>query len=200
MLSGLRGLGVTLRGALRSKVTSEYPKEHLPLDNRFMGFPALTWDVARDEPYCTGCMVCVRYCPTQCMSGKMQDNEKFSEGVSHRKKIIESFEINLGRCILCGICVDVCNFDAIEMSLEHERSERLRNANRVDLPTLLDMGRVYQVEVGWKQSKPNAASPNERAVAKAAEEEAKAAEESVVGAPDLVDSVNMAEETGDDAA
>ncbi|MCX8250494.1 MAG: 4Fe-4S dicluster domain-containing protein [Dehalococcoidia bacterium] len=200
MLSGLRGLGVTLRGALRPKVTFEYPKEHLPVDNRFMGFPALTWDVARDEPYCTGCMVCVRYCPTQCMSAKMQDNEKFSEGVSHRKKIIESFEINLGRCILCGICVDVCNFDAIEMSLEHERSERLRNANRVDLPTLLDMGRVYQVEVGWKQSKPNAASPNERAAAKAAGEEAKAFEESVVEPSDPDDSVNTAEETGEDAA
>jgi NADH-quinone oxidoreductase subunit I len=200
MLSGFRGLGVTLRGALRSKVTSEYPKEHLPLDNRFMGFPALTWDVPRDEPYCTGCMVCVRYCPTQCMSAKMQDNEKFSEGVSHRKKIIESFEINLGRCILCGICVDVCNFDAIEMSLEHERSERLRNANRVDLPTLLDMGRVYQVEVDWKQSKPNAASPNERAIAKAAAEEAKTAEESVAETSDPDDSVTTPEETGEDAA
>jgi len=200
MLSGLRGLGVTLRGALRSKVTVEYPKEHLPVDNRFMGFPALTWDAARDEPYCTGCMVCVRYCPTQCMSAKMQDNEKFSEGVSHRKKIIESFEINLSRCILCGICVDVCNFDAIEMSLEHERSERLRNANRVDLPTLLDMGRVYQVEVGWKQSKPNAASPNERAAAKAAAEEAKAAEESPPETSDPDDSVTTPEETGEDAA
>ena len=200
MLSGLRGLGVTLRGALRSKVTVEYPKEHLPVDNRFMGFPALTWDAARDEPYCTGCMVCVRYCPTQCMSAKMQDNEKFSEGVSHRKKIIESFEINLSRCILCGICVDVCNFDAIEMSLEHERSERLRNANRVDLPTLLDMGRVYQVEVGWKQSKPNAASPNERAAAKAAAEEAKAAEESPAETSDPDDSVTTPEETGEDAA
>jgi NADH-quinone oxidoreductase subunit I len=200
MLSGLRGLGVTLRGALRSKVTVEYPKEHLPVDNRFMGFPALTWDAARDEPYCTGCMVCVRYCPTQCMSAKMQDNEKFSEGVSHRKKIIESFEINLSRCILCGICVDVCNFDAIEMSLEHERSERLRNANRVDLPTLLDMGRVYQVEVGWKQSKPNAASPNERAAAKAAAEEAKAAEESPAEISDPDDSVTTPEETGEDAA
>jgi len=200
MLSGLRGLGVTLRGALRSKVTVEYPKEHLPVDNRFMGFPALTWDAARDEPYCTGCMVCVRYCPTQCMSAKMQDNEKFSEGVSHRKKIIESFEINLSRCILCGICVDVCNFDAIEMSLEHERSERLRNANRVDLPTLLDMGRVYQVEVGWKQSKPNAASPNERAAAKAAAEEAKAAEEAPPETSDPDDSVTTPEETGEDAA
>jgi NADH-quinone oxidoreductase subunit I len=145
-------------------------------------------------------MVCVRYCPTQCMSAKMQDNEKFSEGVSHRKKIIESFEINLGRCILCGICVDVCNFDAIEMSLEHERSERLRNANRVDLPTLLDMGRVYQVEVDWKQSKPNAASPNERAIAKAAAEEAKTAEESVAETSDPDDSVTTPEETGEDAA
>ncbi|MFP6569305.1 MAG: 4Fe-4S dicluster domain-containing protein [Dehalococcoidia bacterium] len=198
MLSGLRGLGVTLRGALRPKVTFEYPKEHIPVDNRFMGFPALTWDVDRDEPYCTGCMVCVRYCPTQCMSAKMQDNEKFSEGVSHRKKIIESFEINLGRCILCGICVDVCNFDAIEMSLEHERSERLRNANRVDLPTLLDMGRVYQMEVGWKQSKPNAASPNERAAAEAAAVKVKASEESVVEPSGPGDSVNTVEETGED--
>ena len=136
MLSGFRGLGVTFRGALRRKVTAEYPKEHLPVDERYMGFPALTWDDARDEPFCTGCMVCVRYCPTQCMSAQMKDNPKFVEGVSHRKKIIESFEINLSRCILCGICVDVCNFDAIEMSHEHERSERLRNANRVDLPAL----------------------------------------------------------------
>lgn len=200
MLSSLRGLGVTLRGALRSKVTAEYPKEHLPLDNRFMGFPALTWDGARDEPYCTGCMVCVRYCPTQCMSAKMQDNEKFSEGVSHRKKIIESFEINLSRCILCGICVDVCNFDAIEMSLEHERSERLRNANRVDLPTLLDMGRVYQVEVGWKQSKPNATSPNEKEAAKAAAEETKAADEPAPEASESDDSVDTPDESGKDAA
>ena len=200
MLSSLRGLGVTLRGALRSKVTAEYPKEHLPLDNRFMGFPALTWDGARDEPYCTGCMVCVRYCPTQCMSAKMQDNEKFSEGVSHRKKIIESFEINLSRCILCGICVDVCNFDAIEMSLEHERSERLRNANRVDLPTLLDMGRVYQVEVGWKQSKPNATSPNEKEAAKAAAEETKAADEAAPEASESDDSVDTPDGSGKDAA
>ena len=199
-MNGLKGLGVTLRGALRSKVTAEYPKEHLPIDNRFMGFPALTWDAARDEPYCTGCIVCVRYCPTQCMSAQMQDNPKFAEGVSHRKKIIETFEINLGRCILCGICVDVCNFDAIEMSHEHERSERLRNANRVDLPTLLDMGRQYQAEVGWKQSKPNAASPNERAAAKAAVEATKAEETPENPETQAADDTDIPEKSGEDAA
>ncbi|MDP6822557.1 MAG: 4Fe-4S dicluster domain-containing protein [Dehalococcoidia bacterium] len=197
MLNGLKGLGVTLRGALRSKVTAEYPKEHLPLEKRFMGFPALTWDAARDEPYCTGCMVCVRYCPTQCMSARMQDNPKFAEGDSHRKKIIESFEINLGRCILCGICVDVCNFDAIEMSHEHERSERLRNANRVDLPALLKMGRRYQDEVGWKQSKPNPASPNEREAAKTAAEPAISG---TSGEPRDQEGSSPPEKPGEDAA
>ncbi len=193
MLNSVKALKVSLGTMMRRKVTAEYPKKHLPLQNRFMGFPALTWDEGRDEPFCTGCMVCVRYCPTQCMSAQMSDNPKFADGDSHRKKIIETFEINLGRCILCAICVDVCNFDAIEMSFEHERSERLRDANRVDLPALLEMGKAYQKESGWKQSKPNAASPKEKeviAAAKAAKEavaEAEAASEPGSAAPDVTD-------------
>ena len=84
----------------------------------------------------------------------MTDNSKHAEGVSRRRKIIQEFEINLGRCILCGICVDVCNFDAIEMSHEHELSKYERNGNRVDLPRLLDMGRAYQRETEWSPSQP----------------------------------------------
>ncbi len=119
-----------------------------------MGFPALLWDYDVNEPYCTGCMVCVRNCPTQCMSAEMKDNPKFDSGESRRRKIIEEFEINLGRCILCGICVDVCNFDAIEMSHEHELSKYERDGNRADLPRLLEMGKEYQAETGWKPANP----------------------------------------------
>lgn len=165
MINSVKALGVSLSTMLRRKVTAEYPKHHLPIQPRYMGFPALLWDDERDESFCTGCMVCVRYCPTQCMSAQMKDNPKFQSGDSHRKKIIETFEINLGRCILCAICVDVCNFDAIEMSYEHERSDRLRNANRVDLPALLEMGKRYQAESGWKPSKPNPPSPKEKEAA-----------------------------------
>ena len=170
MIGFLEGLVVTLKSARRKPVTSQYPdpNKRQQVEDRYMGFPALTWDEEVGEPYCTGCMVCIRNCPTQCMTAHMKDNPLAAEGKSSRRKIIDQFEINLGRCILCAICVDVCNFDAIEMSHEHERSERLRNANRVDLPTLLDMGRQYQAEIGWKQSKPNAASPNEREAARAA--------------------------------
>ena len=169
MLSGLIGLLTTIRWLFKKPVTAHYPDQHLPVQDRFMGFPALLWDETADEPFCTGCMVCVRECPTQCMSAQMHDNPKFTEGTSHRRKIIESFEINLNRCILCGICVDVCAFDAIEMSHEHELSSFSRAGARSDLELLLEQGRRYQAETGWKAENP------EKNVAKAALERRAAA-------------------------
>ena len=157
MIGFLEGLKVTLKTAFRKPVTDQYPdpdKRH-QVAPRYMGFPALLWDSDVPEPYCTGCMVCVRACPTQCMSAQMTDNPKFATDESRRRKIIEEFEINLGRCILCGICVDVCNFDAIEMSHEHELSKYQRNGNRMDLNDLLGMGMKYQTETGWQPSNPS---------------------------------------------
>jgi NADH-quinone oxidoreductase subunit I len=153
VLGNLKGLLVTLATMFRPPVTYQYPKTRKPIEARFMGFPVLTWDEQVGEPYCTGCMVCVRYCPTQCMTAVMMNNPLQAEGKSSRRKIVESFEINLGRCILCRICVDVCNFDAIEMSHEHELSKYARNDNRTDLPGLLKMGWAYQRETGWKPAK-----------------------------------------------
>ncbi|MSP78404.1 MAG: 4Fe-4S dicluster domain-containing protein [Dehalococcoidia bacterium] len=150
MLNSLKGLLLTLRIAPRKPVTAEYPKKHLPIQDSYMGFPVLTWDSRIGEPYCTGCMVCVRMCPTNCMSALMKDNPLNKEGKSPRKKIIEAFEINYGRCILCGICEEVCAFDAITMSHQHELGSMARNGRRVDLPRLLELGKLYQDESGWR--------------------------------------------------
>ena len=147
---------VTLKTAFRKPVTAQYPdpKKRLAVAKRYMGFPALLWDEDVDEPYCTGCMVCIRDCPTQCMTAEMKDNPKFADDTSRRRKIVDYFEINLGRCILCQICVDVCNFDAIEMSHEHELSKFQRNDNRVDLAQLLKMGNEYREKTGWTPKQP----------------------------------------------
>ena len=152
MLGSLKGMLVTLVSTfngMRKPVTAQYPNQHLPIQPRYMGFPALTWDEGVGEPYCTSCMVCIRNCPTYCMSATMIDNPLQQEGKSSRKKIVESFEINLNRCILCGICVEVCNFDAIVMSHEHELSTHDRNGDRMDLIPLLEMGKRYQKETNW---------------------------------------------------
>ena len=172
MFNSLKGLAVTLVSTfngLRAPVTRQYPdtgnlmgkrSEPTPVKDRFMGFPALTWDGdlgdgasvdhgVPNEPFCTSCMVCIRQCPTQCMSSVMKDNPLHGEGKSTRRKIVDTFEINLNRCILCGICVEVCNFDAIVMSHEHEMSTFTRNGDRVDLPALLEIGRKFQRETDW---------------------------------------------------
>ena len=154
MIAGLKGMLITIRWLFRKPVTAHYPDQHLPLQERFMGFPALLWDKTADEAFCTGCMVCVRECPTQCMTAVMQDNPKFADGTSHRRKIIKTFEINLNRCILCGICEDVCALDAIEMSHEHELSSFARNGARADITELLGLGRKFQAKVDWKAKNP----------------------------------------------
>ncbi len=156
MIGFLEGLKVTLKTTFRRPVTAEYPEpdKRLQVESRYMGFPALTWDSEVSEPYCTGCMVCIRNCPTQCMTAQMKDNPLNKEGKSRRRKIIDTFEINLGRCILCAICVDVCNFDAIEMSHEHELGKYQRNGNRVDLEELLDMGKEYMTKIDWRPKQP----------------------------------------------
>ena len=91
----------------------------------------------------------------------MKDNPLHAEGKSKRRKIVGDFEINYGRCIVCGICVDVCNFDAIEMSQEHELSVFARDDNRADLNRLLRLGYEYQENTGWSPKQDDAEEDQE---------------------------------------
>lgn len=152
MLEGFKGMAITFKETFKKPVTAQYPKEHMPVAPRYMGFPVLTWDFDINEPFCTACMVCIRNCPTQCMSATMVDNPKFKDGTSPRRKIVESFEINYSRCIVCNICVEVCNFDAITMSHEHEMGTQVRYGRRQDMNNLLELGKKHQAESGWEPS------------------------------------------------
>ena len=193
MLNSVKGLMLTLMSTfhgLRKPVTQQYPTVPTPVQPRFMGFPALTYDDKVDEPFCTGCMVCIRNCPTQCMSASMKDNPLNAEEKSHRKKIVDYFEINLNRCILCGICVEVCNFDAIVMSHEHEESTYQRNGDRVDLPELLKVGVKFQKKTNWIPP---------TVIAKAKKDAEDAAKAAAAPEPAVVASASESE-TGDEEA
>lgn len=146
MIGVVKGLITTWKTHWRKPVTVQYPEERLPLAPRFMGFPGLIWDYDTDEPFCTGCQVCQRYCPTGAIYVTMKDNPKAAEGKSKRRKIVEVFELNISRCISCQICVEVCNFDAIEMTHVHEEAGYFPDVV-ADLDQLFKMSREKEAVV-----------------------------------------------------
>jgi len=139
MLGIFKALKTTLRAAIRKPVTVQYPEEKKELPHRSRGFPVLLWDFDKDEPFCTGCQVCARACPVDCITVTMKDNPKKAAGKSSRKKIVEHFYLDYARCMRCNICVEVCNFEAIAMNntwAGHELSNADRNALVLDVDQL----------------------------------------------------------------
>ncbi len=140
MIGILKGLATTFSTFTRRPVTIQYPDEKRELPERQRSFPVLTWDFDHDEPFCTGCNICVRNCPVDCMTAVMHDNPKHPEGTSDRRKIVEKFWIDYARCMRCNICIEVCPFEAIAMDNTwegHEHSAYDRRDLHMDIEDLL---------------------------------------------------------------
>ncbi|MEP6870214.1 MAG: NADH-quinone oxidoreductase subunit I [Anaerolineaceae bacterium] len=149
----LKGLGVTLSTFSRKPVTVEYPDDKHPLSVRQRSFPVLLWDFDHEEPMCTGCNICVRNCPVDCMTAVMIDNPKVPEGTSNRRKIVDKFWIDYGRCMRCNICVEVCPFEAIVMDNSWggpEQSAYDRRDLHMDIDDLLYPHKSGQVTLPFR--------------------------------------------------
>jgi NADH-quinone oxidoreductase subunit I len=64
---------------------------------------------------CTSCMLCVRECPTWCISLEAHQELVGDPGARRPRtvNVLDVFTIDWGLCMYCGICVEVCPFDAL---------------------------------------------------------------------------------------
>lgn len=69
-----------------------------------------------DPERCTSCMLCVRECPTWCISLDAHhavDPATASLPRPRTINVLDDFRIDMARCMHCSICVEVCPFDAL---------------------------------------------------------------------------------------
>ncbi len=97
--ASLCGLGQTAPNPVLT--TIKYFKEEYEAHIRDKKCPAGSCsplvDFFIDPEKCTGCTLCAKNCPVECISGEPK----------------KAYEIDNEKCVKCGKCVTVCNFEAV---------------------------------------------------------------------------------------
>ena len=114
---------------IRSLIGLEIIKDRIPQDARFRG-----QEFAWFEQRCTGCASCAKYCPlgiikivTDTSGVNLQEGQSYD---------IEVFDIDMGRCMYCGLCVEACPYDALHMGSGFEEGQYKRDDLIIDMSRL----------------------------------------------------------------
>lgn len=112
--------------------TIQYPEEQRRLAPRLRTLHRLA--VREDgSPRCVACMMCETVCPALCI--EIVAEEVDDPDIEKRP---QSFDIDIGKCVYCGFCVEACPEDAIRMDTGIlEISSYSREGMVLDIDTLL---------------------------------------------------------------
>lgn len=115
-----KGMLLTLKTMVKKAPVTMYP------DVKEIPVPRARGVISLDVDNCTVCMLCARECPDWCIyiEGHKEEQPSSKPGGKPRARAtLDRFDIDYSLCMYCGICVEVCPFDALYWSPEYEYSE-----------------------------------------------------------------------------
>jgi len=86
------------------------------------------------EQRCTGCASCAKFCPLGIIKIVTDTSGKYEQDGG--KYDIEVFDIDIGRCMFCGLCVQACPYDALHMGSGFEEGTYKRDDLVIDVERL----------------------------------------------------------------
>jgi NADH-quinone oxidoreductase subunit I len=116
-----KGMATTLRHMLRPSITGKYPWGPRPLPERSRMSFALEFD-EHGEPRCKACLLCEKSCPDGAIRITSEKNE---DGPG---RVLTGYEIDLGLCMYCGICVESCTSSGLRHTGDFETCAPTRDA------------------------------------------------------------------------
>lgn len=110
------GLTITFSHFVRKPYTVQYPdRTPVPVQDtlpfRYRGHLEVDMDI------CTGCLACERACPIDCIVIDAEKDKKTKE------MILTRFDIDLAKCMYCGLCSEPCPTGAIHHTPEFEGAD-----------------------------------------------------------------------------
>ena len=123
----IKSMLIAYRNMLRKPITVQYPHEKVELPERARWAVAMKCD-SEGNHKCTACLACERACPDYVIKLDFSTAED-------RSKHIDHWYYEIGACMMCGLCVEACPFDAVEMSHTYELARTDPAALTIELLT-----------------------------------------------------------------
>jgi NADH-quinone oxidoreductase subunit I len=164
----LNGMRISFRNMLRGPITVQYPRQKVDLPERARWAVQMKLDDAGSHK-CTGCLACEKACPDYIIKIDITTDEE-------RNKHIDRWRYEIGACMMCGLCVEACPFDAIEQGHDYELARFSADELAVDLLTDVPVAKPKRAERPAPAPRPAAEQP---AVSETAEQPAGAPAEEV---------------------
>ena len=131
----LQGLAVTGSWLFKPSMTLQYPDQKAVTPERFRG------TLVFDKESCTACNLCVKACPTACISLEPYVDPATKKRIAK----VNWYQIDFGKCNYCRLCEEACPTKPVK-SVRHSHGYEWGMTERTEML------------VKWKKDPDSAAS------------------------------------------